>query len=260
MADKVVELRKTQEEAAPRRPWQRSLRASRARLRLVLLVVIPLIALAVGAYFYLMSGPLHLDRQRLCGRAEGADHAGHLRQDRQGHGDRGSARQCRRRADRDRSRAVPHQRDAGRGAARRRAHRIRQPEDQSRLDWRGASRSRARPLDLKQRDVERKNTLLANRTGSQVDMDNALDAAGHGEDAARTAGAAAGRRSATSCSAIPICRSRNIRPTRRPPPRSIRPSAISTTPCCARRSPAWRRRSRASRWAATSRPARRCSA
>ena len=36
-------------------------------------------------------------------------------------------------------------RDAGRGAARRRAHRIRQPEDQSRLDWRGASRSRARP-------------------------------------------------------------------------------------------------------------------
>jgi len=30
--------------------------------------------------------------------------------------------------------------------------------------------------DLKQRDVERKNTLLANRTGSQVDMDNALNA------------------------------------------------------------------------------------
>src|SRR4029077_610864 len=30
--------------------------------------------------------------------------------------------------------------------------------------------------DLKQRDVERKNTLLANRTGSQMDMDNALNA------------------------------------------------------------------------------------
>ena len=37
-------------------------------------------------------------------------------------------------------------------------------------------------------------------------------------------------------------------------------SAISTTPCCARRSPAWRRRSPASSSAATSRPARRCSA
>ena len=34
----------------------RAARASRARLRLVLLVVIPLIALAVGGYFYLASG------------------------------------------------------------------------------------------------------------------------------------------------------------------------------------------------------------
>ena len=31
-------------------------------------------------------------------------------------------------------------------------------------------------LDLKQRDVDRKNTLLSNRTGSQMDMDNALAA------------------------------------------------------------------------------------
>jgi membrane fusion protein (multidrug efflux system) len=31
-------------------------------------------------------------------------------------------------------------------------------------------------VDLKQRDVERKNTLLSNRTGSQMDMDNALNA------------------------------------------------------------------------------------
>ena len=48
MADKVVELRKTQEEAAPPVVAARP-RASRARLRLMLLVVIPLIALAVGA-------------------------------------------------------------------------------------------------------------------------------------------------------------------------------------------------------------------
>ena len=31
-------------------------------------------------------------------------------------------------------------------------------------------------VDLKQRDVDRKQTLLANRTGSQMDMDNALNA------------------------------------------------------------------------------------
>jgi membrane fusion protein (multidrug efflux system) len=31
-------------------------------------------------------------------------------------------------------------------------------------------------VDLKQRDVERKTTLLANRTGSQMDMDNSLNA------------------------------------------------------------------------------------
>ena len=31
-------------------------------------------------------------------------------------------------------------------------------------------------VDLKQRDVDRKSTLLANRTGSQVDIDNALNA------------------------------------------------------------------------------------
>ena len=53
MADKVVELRKTQEEAAPPVVAARQ-RASNARLRLVLLVVIPLIALAVGGYFYLV--------------------------------------------------------------------------------------------------------------------------------------------------------------------------------------------------------------
>ena len=66
----------------------------------------------------LLSGrrPLHLDRQRLCGRPEGADHARHLRQDRRGRGARRPARRRRRRAVRDRSGAVP-----ARAAARRRA-------------------------------------------------------------------------------------------------------------------------------------------
>src|SRR5882672_10413934 len=55
MSDKVVELRKTAEEAAAP-PAVAQPRLSRKRLRLVLLVVIPLIALAAGSYFYLMSG------------------------------------------------------------------------------------------------------------------------------------------------------------------------------------------------------------
>src|ERR1041385_6146167 len=56
MADKVVELRKTQEEAAPPPAVLVRPRASNGRLRLVLLVVIPLIALVAGGYFYLTSG------------------------------------------------------------------------------------------------------------------------------------------------------------------------------------------------------------
>src|SRR6188768_3484902 len=56
MADKnVVELRKTQDEVAVPAVEAKPAR-SRAKLRLVLLVVVPLIALAAGAYFYLMSG------------------------------------------------------------------------------------------------------------------------------------------------------------------------------------------------------------
>ena len=54
MADKVVELRKTQEETTA--PAVVRPRASKGRLRLVLLVILPLIALVVGGYFYLASG------------------------------------------------------------------------------------------------------------------------------------------------------------------------------------------------------------
>ena len=55
MAEKVVELREDSgRDRAPRR--RRGAARSRARLRLVLLVVIPLIAVAGGLYFYLQSG------------------------------------------------------------------------------------------------------------------------------------------------------------------------------------------------------------
>src|SRR6476469_340359 len=55
MADKVVELRKTQDEvAAP--PAVGRARTPRMSLRVMLLVVIPLIALVAGGYFYLSAG------------------------------------------------------------------------------------------------------------------------------------------------------------------------------------------------------------
>jgi hypothetical protein len=53
MAEKVVELRKTLEEQPP---VAAQTRPSRVRLRVVLLVIIPLIALAGGLYLYLTSG------------------------------------------------------------------------------------------------------------------------------------------------------------------------------------------------------------
>ena len=58
-------------------------------------------------------------------------------------------------------------------------------------------------VDLKQRDVERKNTLLANRTGSQVDMDNALTARGRRRRRSSSSSSSSRKASATSCSAIP---------------------------------------------------------
>ena len=188
MADKVVELRKTQEEP-PRRPSRpHAARASRARLRLVLLVVIPLIALAVGSYFYLLSGRYISTDNAYVGAQKvliTPDISGKIAAS----WCRGPARQCGRRADRDRSRAVPHHRDAGRGAACRRAHRIRQPEDQPRLDD-AAYRARARDPRSQaarrrpQEHAARQSHRLAGRHRQLADR------GGDGEDAARTARAA----------------------------------------------------------------------
>ena len=101
---------------------------------------------------------------------------------------------------------------------------------------------RRRPQDL---------ACRASSAGSQVDLDNAKAALLTAELqlAARPAAARAAR--STSCSAIPICRSRNSPPISRPRPRSTRRSATSTTPCSRRRSPAPRRRSTTSSSAAS---------
>ena len=246
-----------QEEPAPPAVQARPAR-SRARLRLMLLVVIPLIALGVGSYFYLLAGRYistdnaYVGAQKVLITPDISGKIARVMVRRAS----ASRRRC---AVRDRSGAVPPRGDAGRGAACRRAHRIRQPEDQSRLDRRGCIALARENVELKQHDVDRKTTLLANRSGSQVDVDTATPRSWPRRRSS-SSWSSSRKASATSCSAIPSCRSRSIRPMCRPPPRSTRPSAISTTPCCARRSPASRRRSPASSSAATSRPARRCSA
>ena len=65
---------------------------------------------------------------------------------------------------------------------------------------------------------------------------------------AQLAAQQAQRYAQSAARAIPICQSSNFRPSFRPRPRSIRPSAISTTPCCARRSTAPPRRSTHPAW------------
>ena len=115
-------------------------------------------------------------------------------------------------------------------------------------------------VELKQRDVDRKTSLVKSQAGSQADVDTVVGHAGDRE----IAGAV--HRAAARHDAQPVARqSRSAAGasspnTRRPRPRSTTPSAISITPPCARRSPAPRRRSTTSSSAASSPPARRSSA
>ena len=86
-----------------------------------------------------------------------------------------------------------------------------------------------RGVDLKQRDVDRKSTLVKSNYGSQLDLDNA-------STALVTASAQLEflkQQLSTprpNCSAIPTCRSISFRPMTRPRRRWRRPSAISITP------------------------------
>src|SRR5262245_29992546 len=174
MADKVVELRKTQEEAAPPVVAARP-RASNARLRLVLLVVIPLMALAVGSYFYLTSGRYISTDNAYIGAQKvliTPDISGKIARVTVTEGQRVNAGDALIEIDPEPFRIAVTQAEARLAGVR---------IDYANLKTNFASLQKrialAREvLDLKQRDVERKNTLLSNRTGSQVDMDNALNA------------------------------------------------------------------------------------
>ena len=84
-------------------------------------------------------------------------------------------------------------------------------------------------VDLKQRDVDRKSSLVKSAFGSQLDLDNSSTGLVTAKPQLQFLKQQPRARK-PSCSAIPICRSNNFRPTRRPRRRWTRPSATSITP------------------------------
>jgi membrane fusion protein, multidrug efflux system len=174
MAEKVVELRKTQEDQAPPAVKVKPAR-SRAKLRLILLVLLPLIALAGGLYLYLQSGRYISTDNAYVGAQKvliTPDISGKIARVMVTEGQRVSAGDALVEIDPTPFRISVMQAEARLAGVR---------TEFANLKTNLASITRRIALaretvDLKQRDVERKNTLLSNRTGSQMDMDNALAA------------------------------------------------------------------------------------
>jgi membrane fusion protein (multidrug efflux system) len=172
MAEKVVELRKTQEEQPATAVRART---SRAPLRLVLLVVVPLIAALAGLYFYLASGRYISTDNAFVGAQKvliTPDISGKIARVMVTEGQRVNAGDALLEIDPQPFRLSATQAEARLASVR---------TEFLNLKTNLASMTRRialarETLDLKQRDVERKTTLLANRTGSQMDMDNALSA------------------------------------------------------------------------------------
>src|SRR5215212_9209596 len=173
MADKVVELRKTQDEQAP--AVQAKSARSRKPLRLVLLVVIPLIALAVGSYFYLMSGRYISTDNAYVGAQKvliTPDISGKIAKVTVTEGQRVNAGDALLEIDPEPFRISVTQAEARLAGVR---------IEFANLKTNYASMTRRIALaretvDLKQRDLDRKNTLVANRAGSQADLDNSMNA------------------------------------------------------------------------------------
>jgi membrane fusion protein (multidrug efflux system) len=173
MSDKVVELRKTQEEQTPAVAAKPA--RSRARMRLVLLVIIPLIALAGGAYFYLNSGRYISTDNAYVGAQKvliTPDISGKIAKVTVTEGQRVNAGDALLEIDAEPFRISVTQAEARLASVR---------TEFLNLKTNLASVARRivlarETVDLKQRDVERKNTLLSNKSGSQMDMDNSLNA------------------------------------------------------------------------------------
>ena len=186
--------------------------------------------------------PLRVDRQRLRRRPEGADHAGGVGQGRQHRRGRGPAPLARRRAARDRSRALPLRRPGGRGPARAHQDRVRDPQELG-AEPRQADRARRARRVAANAGRVRPQDLAAQQPHQHAGRPRQVaDGADRRQDAARAARAAGGdraqpaaRRSRPRHRAVSAVR-------RRRPSRSIAPGATSPTPCCARPSPASPRR------------------
>jgi membrane fusion protein (multidrug efflux system) len=174
MADKVIELRKTQEEAPPLAAQAEPVR-SRSRLRWVMLVVIPLIALGVGSYFYLASGRYISTDNAYVGAQKvliTPDISGKIAKVTVAEGQRVNAGDPLIEIDSEPFRISVTQAEA-------RLANVRTEFANLKTNLASVTKRIAlarETVDLKQRDVERKNTLLAKQTGSQMDMDNALNA------------------------------------------------------------------------------------
>src|SRR3954454_18993497 len=175
MAEKVVELRKTQEEAAPPPVVMARPRPSKGRLRLVLLVVIPLMALVTGGYFYLASGRYISTDNAYIGAQKvliTPDISGKISNILVNEGQRVNAGDALLEIDPEPFRINVTQAEARLAGVR---------TDFANLKTNYASMTRRIALaretvDLKQRDLDRKNTLVANRAGSQADLDNSMNA------------------------------------------------------------------------------------
>jgi membrane fusion protein (multidrug efflux system) len=174
MSDRVVELRKTAEEAsAP--PAAAPPRLSRKRLRLILLLVIPLIALVGGLYFYLMSGRYISTDNAYIGAQKvliTPDISGKIAKVTVTEGQRVSAGDALIEIDPEPFRITVAMTQA-------RLDSVKIDFDNLKANLASTTRRIAlarETIDLKQRDFDRKNTLLTNRTGSQVDVDNAQTA------------------------------------------------------------------------------------
>src|SRR4051812_43726498 len=174
MADKVVELRKTQDEQTLPTVAAKLAR-SRASLRLVLLIVIPLIALAAGGYFYLGSGRYISTDNAYIGAQKvliTPDISGKIAKVSVAEGQRVNAGDALLEIDPEPFRISVTQAEARLAGVR---------TDFANLKTNYASMTRRIALaretvDLKQRDLDRKNTLVANRAGSQADLDNSMNA------------------------------------------------------------------------------------
>src|ERR1043165_4118533 len=173
MADKVVELRKTQEEAVPPPALVRP-RASNGRLRLVLLVVIPLIAMVTGGYFYLASGRYISTDNAYIGAQKvliTPDISGKIARIDVTEGQRVNAGDALIEIDPEPFRIAVTQAEA-------RLASVRTEYANLKTNLNSLQRRIAlarETADLKQRDLDRKNTLVANRTGSQADLDNSMN-------------------------------------------------------------------------------------